>query len=113
MSCKVTAYPLFERALKRLGKKYRSLGQDYARWLESLRENPWQGADLGRGLRKVRVSIAAKGRGKSEGARVITLVVARLGEGTEVGLLYIYDKSERESLTDGELVEILRRNGLG
>ena len=27
--------------------------------------------------------------------------------------LYIYDKSERESLTDGELVEILRRNGLG
>lgn len=31
-------------------------------------------------------------------------------EESEIGLLYIYDKSERETLSDAELTELLRRN---
>jgi mRNA-degrading endonuclease RelE of RelBE toxin-antitoxin system len=33
----------FERELKRLRKKYRSLGSDFADFLESLQRNPAQG----------------------------------------------------------------------
>lgn len=112
MSCKTIAYPLFERALKKLAKKYRSIGTDYKRLLDELHQNPLMGVDLGRGLRKVRMTISSKGKGKSGGARVITLVLACNKADAEVGLLYIYDKSERESLTDGELIELLRRNGV-
>lgn len=54
----------------------------------------------------------AKGKGKSGGARVITLILAYSEEESEIGLLYIYDKSEQESLTDKELSDILRENGL-
>ena len=75
-------------------------------------KNPYQGADLGHGLRKVRMAVSAKGKGKSGGARVITLILAYSEEESEIGLLYIYDKSEQESLTDKELSDILRENGL-
>jgi len=77
-----------------------------------LAKNPYQEADLGHGLRKVRMAISAKGKGKSGGARVITLILAYSEEESEIGLLYIYDKSEEESLTDKELSDILRENGL-
>ena len=112
MNCKTIAYPLFERALKKLAKKYRSMGEDYKKLLDELQRNPLAGADLGRGLRKVRMTIAAKGKGKSGGARVITLLLVYNEVEAEIGLLYIYDKSERESLTDSELTELLRHNGI-
>ena len=112
MNCKTIAYPLFERALKKLAKKYRSMREDYKKLLDELQRNPLAGADLGRGLRKVRMTIAAKGKGKSGGARVITLLLVYNETEAEIGLLYIYDKSERESLTDSELTELLRHNGI-
>lgn len=80
--------------------------------MDELAKNPYQGADLGHGLRKVRMAISVKGKGKSGGARVITLILAYSEEESEIGLLYIYDKSEQESLTDKELSDILRENGL-
>ena len=52
------------KELKRLAKRYRSLKQDIAKLGASLQENPYQGADLGNGLRKVRMSITSKGKGK-------------------------------------------------
>ena len=42
--------------------------------LEMLRKNPMAGADLGDGIRKVRMAITSKGKGKSGGARVIILL---------------------------------------
>ncbi|HIZ33940.1 MAG TPA: hypothetical protein H9814_10480 [Candidatus Bacteroides merdigallinarum] len=33
-------------------------------------------------------------------------------EESEIGLLYIYDKSERETITDTELTDLLHRNGI-
>ena len=110
MNCKTITYPTFERELKRLAKKYRSMKADYKKLLEELQQTPLMGADLGRGLHKVRMSIAAKGKGKSGGARVITLILAYSEDESEIGLLYIYDKSERETLTDAELTELLHRN---
>lgn len=57
-----------------------------------MRENPQQGADLGKGLHKVRMSITSKGKGKNGGARVITLTTLISKTDTDVILLTIYDK---------------------
>ena len=85
---------------------------DYAQLLNDLRANPFLGTDLGRHLRKVRMSITSKGKGKSGGARVITYTVILAETDTEIKLLTIYDKSERENLTDKELIDLMLKNGL-
>lgn len=102
----------FEKELKRLGKRYASIADDYERLLEDLAGNPQLGADLGRGLRKIRMAITSKGRGKSGGARVITFTVVVAIEETDINLLYIYDKAERESITMKEIETLLEKNGL-
>ena len=48
---------------------------DYDAFLTGLEQDPFQGTSLGKGVRKVRMAIASKGKGKSGGARVITLNV--------------------------------------
>lgn len=112
MSCKITYTSRFARELKRLSKHYKSVKQDYADLLETLRDTPLQGVDLGRGLRKVRMAITSKGKGKSGGARVITYTVLLKEIDSELKLLAIYDKSECDSLSDKELQNILKQNGL-
>lgn len=102
----------FEKELKRLSKHYHSIADDYAGLLTELRANPQLGTDLGGGLRKIRMRIASKGKGKSGGARVITFTVIVAVDETEVNLLYIYDKAERSSITAKELDELLQKNGL-
>lgn len=56
--------------------------------------------------------ITSKGKGKSGGARVITHAVVIEQTATEVLLLTIYDKSDRENVTDSELKEIMKECGL-
>ena len=80
--------------------------------LADLHANPQLGTDLGGGLRKIRMRIASKGKGKSGGARVITFTVIVAVDETEVNLLYIYDKAERSTVTAVELDELLCKNGL-
>lgn len=48
------------------------MADGYSDFLDSLQENPFQGAELYPGIRKIRMSITSKGRGKSGSARVIT-----------------------------------------
>lgn len=86
--------------------------QDFVGLLESLRREPQQGVDLGRGLHKVRMAISSKGKGKSGGARVITLTVLISETDTNIVLLTIYDKSECENLTDKELTDIVKKSSL-
>lgn len=68
----ISSIPPFDRELKRLNKKYKSLLQDICQLRDELIKNPFLGTDLGKGVRKVRMAITAKGKGKSHGARVIT-----------------------------------------
>ena len=100
------------KRLSVLAKRYRSLGQDLEALVDSLRENPIQGVDLGYGLRKLRMAISSKGKGKSGGARVITHTFIWEELKGVIKLLAIYDKSECDSIPDSELRELMRRNGL-
>lgn len=56
------------------------------------------------------MAIKSKGTGKSGGARIITVVLADIEDG--LGLLYIYDKSERSTIKGKELTDLLKKNGL-
>jgi len=105
MSYNVLTIPPFDKQLKRLAKKYPSLKSEFAELLKSLEQKPEQGTKLGNNCYKLRISIASKGKGKSGGARVITNFV--IAEET-VFLISIYDKSEKENLTDKELDELLK-----
>lgn len=89
----------FDRQFKRLAKKYKSLPVDYLTLSKDLKENPFQGVDLGGDVRKIRMAIGSKGKGKSGGARVLTLNVLVTDE-TDVTLLTIYDKNEIDSVSD-------------
>ena len=89
----------FDRRFKKLAKKYKSLLNDYLTLSKELKDNPFQSVDLGGGVRKIRMTIASKGKGKSGGARVLTLTVL-VSDDAEVTLLTIYDKNEIENVSD-------------
>lgn len=112
MNYNIKPTPYFLKELKRLSKRYRSLKEDVNLLVTSLHKNPLQGTDLGKGLHKIRMAISSKGKGKSGGARVITLTTLVTPDNTDIILLTIYDKAERESLTDAELKAIIAQNGL-
>ena len=87
--------PEFKRAFKRLAKKYASFENDFFAIAYELENNPFQGESLGQNLRKVRLQIASKNKGKSGGARLIILV---LQVNQELVFITVYDKSELSSL---------------
>lgn len=106
MNYNIKPSPTFLKEFKRLYKRYHSLKNDVDALVISLHEQPAQGSDLGGGVRKVRMAIASKGKGKSGGARVITLTVLVTATDTDLWLLTIYDKSERETISDQEIMEL-------
>ena len=67
MNYKIKTIPNFDKALKRLVKKYASLKREYIALLDSLEEEPKQGVNLGNNCYKIRVAIASKNKGKSGG----------------------------------------------
>lgn len=105
MSYDVCAIPNFKRELKKLAKKFPSLKDDFARLIKSLEEDPEQGKALGNNCYKIRMAITSKGKGKSGGSRVITYVQVLQ---TTVYLLSIYDKSDKENISDKERKEFLK-----
>lgn len=105
MSYNLIITPNFEKDLKPLFKKYKSLKSDLEGLLESLKNEPMQGIPIGKNCYKIRLAISSKGKGKSGGARVITHVVF---QDNTVYFLSIYDKSDRESLNDKEILELVK-----
>lgn len=111
MKISIKALSSFKKEFKRLRKHYASMVDDYERLLVDLESNPNIGVDLGGGLRKIRMRIKSKGKGKSGGARVITFNVLASVNEMEINLIYIYDKSEMESISSRELQRLLLDNG--
>jgi len=104
MNYEVVAIPNFQKELKKLAKKYPSIKNDFASVVHDLERDPRQGNSLGNGCYKIRMAITSKGQGKSGGSRIITFV--QFVEST-VFLLSIYDKSERENISDKDLALLL------
>ncbi|HEY4195262.1 MAG TPA: type II toxin-antitoxin system RelE/ParE family toxin [Mucilaginibacter sp.] len=104
MNYNVLTIAWFDKQLKRLVKKYPSLKGEYAELIKTLGNEPKNGTPIGNDCYKIRLGIASKGKGKSGGARVITYFAVTE---SNVFLLSIYDKSEKEDIDDKELLRIL------
>lgn len=104
MNYNILTIPPFDRQLKRLAKKYKSLKEDYADFLDELEKQPDTSTPLGKNCFKIRLAISSKGKGKSGGARVLANI--KVIEGA-IYLLSIYDKSEKDNMTDKELSYLL------
>lgn len=98
MNFNIIATEDFRKAFKKLAKRYRSFASDFKEFSKSLAVNPYQGDELTPGVRKIRMSITSKGKGKAAGARVITYTISVSQDLGEVYLIEIYDKSEYSSV---------------
>ncbi|NDV60340.1 type II toxin-antitoxin system RelE/ParE family toxin [Bacteroides sp. 519] len=107
MNYNIQTLPDFDKQFKRLYKKYKTLKSDLLHFIGDLQENPYQGVDLGSGVRKIRMAITAKARGKSHGARIITYTVVISEEEGIITLLSIYDKAEQESISVEEIKRLI------
>lgn len=105
MNFRVEFAESFIKHAKRLLKKYPSLKNDIAQLIISLESNPTQGTDLGNNCYKIRLAIKSKQKGKSGGARLISYV-AIIEQ--RVILLTIYDKSDKENISDEELFNLIK-----
>lgn len=106
MSYNVETIEHFDKQLKRLAKKYPSLKSEYQNLLSLLEKTPEQGTPIGKECYKIRLSIASKGKGKSGGGRIIYYLKI---SADLVVLLSIYDKSEKEDISDKELALLLAK----
>lgn len=112
MNFEIITSDYFDAEIKKLAKRYRGLADDLREFQESLRENPLQGTEIAPNVRKIRMTITAKGRGKSGGARVITFnALVSEKEGT-IALLLIYDKSDASNIKMNIVKEIIKDLGL-
>ncbi len=96
MAYEIETTELFEKQLKKLAKKYKSLKEDMERFFEELLENPKLGVDLGDNTYKIRVAVKSKGKGKSGGLRIIDYVI---DSQNLIYLLTIYDKSDIDTIS--------------
>lgn len=94
----------FKKQAKKLLKKYPSLKQELDDLVELLSVSPEQGVSVGKGCYKIRLAVKSKGGGKSGGMRVITYL--QLHE-SNVYLVTIYDKSDKATITNKELLLLL------
>lgn len=94
----------FSRGAKVLKKRYKSFMDDLEDFKDSIMKNPFQGAELVPGIRKVRMTIESKGKGKSGGARVITLTYYVSETEGKIHFLIIYDKSDAD-IVDVKVVQ--------
>ena len=112
MNCNILVSSVFELSAKKLAKRYSSFRDDFIDFITGLKENPFVGVDLGHGLRKVRMGVSSKGKGKRGGVRIITFLIEKSDINITIELLDIYDKSEVSTLSDSEIKRLLKRCGL-
>lgn len=109
MRVKIDFLPEFLRLAKPLRKKYASFERDFMFMLEELKSNPFIGTPLGEGVRKVRMSISSKGKGKSGGARILTYSVNKeTDEDVRVTLISIYDKAQISNVSDEYIASLVK-----
>ncbi len=106
----------FKTAAKPLLKKYQSLSKDLLNLEKVLVKTPRLGTPLGKDSYKIRLKISSKGKGKSGGARVVSLVETTLVGFAEIlseeeiilYLITIYDKADVGNISDKELKDLIQ-----
>jgi len=112
MSFEIQTTSYFDTEAKRLAKRHRSFTRDLQDFRDSIMKNPYQGTEMSPGIRKIRLTIDSKGRGKSGGARVITFTYLVNEKDGVVILLLLYDKADASSIKMNVVRKIIKDLGL-
>ena len=112
MNFEIQTTRYFDAEAKRLAKRYRSFIDDLQDFRQSLLGNPYQGAELSPGIRKIRLTIDSKSRGKSGGARVITFTYLVDETDGKIILILLYDKADASNIKMNVVRKILKDIGL-
>ena len=107
MSYKVFSTFFFEKKVKKLAQKYRHIKVDLENLIKSLEISSTIGDQIpgcDGPIYKTRMASQDMGKGKSGGFRVIYLV-----KGSQIFLLTIYPKSERDNIQPIEINNILSK----
>ncbi|MDA3861912.1 MAG: hypothetical protein PF445_11880 [Melioribacteraceae bacterium] len=102
----------FLKQTKRLLKKYKSLKNELIKLEVELQETPQMGVSLGNNSFKIRLAVKSKGKGKSGGVRIIThleVIFIKEEKINELYLLSIYDKSQITTISDKEILTIIKQ----
>lgn len=94
----------FLKEAKQLGKKFKRLKADLADAIDEIESKNDVGVSLGYNLFKKRVKNSSIPTGKSGGFRII--IYQQIQERTV--LISIYAKTEKESISDAELIELVK-----
>ena len=104
MSYTIIEQELYLKALKKLSKKYKNIENDIEDFLLNLSSLNDLGIELKNNVYKVRIANSNKNKGKSAGYRLISYV--KITE-SEIHLIYIYDKSSLENISEKEIDTLL------
>ena len=114
MNVEVKISKNFKKEAKVFVKKFPSFLSDLSLLGDTLTENPTYGTSLGNNTYKIRLKIKSKGKGKSGGARIISFleheIIGQIEEENGlivVNLLTIYDKSDRISISEKEINNLI------
>ncbi len=95
----------FLKEAKKLSKKYKLLKSDLKKTVEEIESGESLGVYLGYELYKKRVANSSIPTGKSGGFRII--IYQKIVD--ETVLISIYSKTQKDTLTDEELIAILKQ----
>ena len=94
----------FNKAVKTLKKRFRNIENDLGRFVNNIENDEDLGVHLGNGIYKVRIANSNKNSGKSGGYRLISYL--KLVE-NELFLLFIYDKSDYDTVSENEIDSLI------
>ena len=106
---KIVPTPEFIKQVKKLAKSYKHIADDLESLRQQLIHNPTIGTDLGNKCFKIRLANSSISVGKSGAFRIITYYIDKQNI---IRLLLIYTKTQKENISDRELIEVLRNNNL-
>ncbi len=109
MSFSIKPVDGFKKDFKKLAKKYKKIEEDIRKVIFELKENPKAGVLIQHNCYKIRVANSSVPTGKSGGFRVIYYFI---DEQNNLYLMNIYSKTQKESISENELLELLKVNGL-
>lgn len=104
MKLQIVEQELYLKAYKKLSKQYKHICNDIDDFLYSIKSKEDLGIELKANIFKTRIKNSDKNKGKSAGYRLISYLVII---NHELHLLYIYDKSKLENLTEKEIDDLI------
>jgi hypothetical protein len=106
---KVEETETFSKCLKKLQKRFKNIQKDCDKFIEGIDTVDSLGTSLGNGIYKVRIANSDKKSGKSAGYRLVSYL--KLTD-SELYLMYIYDKSDTDNISEKQIDELFQKFAL-